>query len=170
MDTSLQPHAEHFKVVIKELTADTENRLRDINERIDELNKLLQSKEMFTDRSENASFQIATDERDMKLAIRGKLQKRINTLQTTSEDYTPTGVITKGSTVELLLMSIDGKKPTGQSSFIIKLVEHEIEQANKSLISIKSKVGDALLNRVAGDIIEVLAPAGKVKYRIERCY
>lgn len=74
MDMSLQAESLRFNDVMRGMVKATEAELEVINARITELTELLQTKEMSTDRSENASFQIATDERDVKTAVRSALQ------------------------------------------------------------------------------------------------
>ena len=171
MDLSLKEASDKFENVMRDLIKSTEQELLDVNKRIDELNELLQTKEMFVDRSENASFQIATDERDVKVTVRSLLQKRIATFEAGIGNYTPTGFITQGSTVELTVMTIADKKPANmQTNFVVKLVDHALSKADIGLVAVDSKVGAALLSHRAGDIIEVFAPKGLIRYRIERLY
>lgn len=172
MDLSLKEASEQFKQTMLEMVRDTEEELAVVNKRIEELNELLQMKEMSTDRSENASFQIAKDERDIKVSIRSRLQKRIATFESeTGDAYSPTGFVTQGSTVELNVISIENKKPVGiPTNFIVKLVHGDLGKADKNLIAVTSKVGSALLAHRAGDIIEVMATKGLIRYKIERLY
>lgn len=171
MDMTLKEASDKFENVMRDLIKSTEQELLDVNRRIDELNELLQTKEMNTDRSENASFQIATDERDVKVTVRSLLQKRIATFEAGIGNYTPTGFVTQGSTVELTVISIADKKPVNmKTSFIVKLVDHALSKADIGLVAVDSKVGSALLSHRAGDTIEVTAPKGLIKYRIERLY
>ena len=170
MDTSLKEHSERLDQTLRQLRAETFVELDAVNHRIDELNELLQMKEMSVDRSENASFQIAKDERDIKVALRSKLQKRLAVLDAGMDTYTPTGVITQGSTVEFSVITIDDKKPSKPIRFICKLVEHAISKAPLGFISSDGKVGSAFISKRAGDIVDVVTLKGTVKYKIERIY
>lgn len=172
MDLSLKAESERFNDVMRQMVRDTVVELDAVNARIDELNALLQTKEMSTDRSENASFQIATDERDIKTSIRSNLQKRIATFEAeTDSSYTPTGIVTQGSTMELEVISIDGKKPSNmKTNFIVKLVHKDLGQAELGLLAVSSAVGSAVLSHQAGDTVEVFAPRGLISYKIVRLY
>ncbi|MCM1218890.1 MAG: GreA/GreB family elongation factor [Lachnospiraceae bacterium] len=172
MDNSLQAESARFNDVMREMVRETQTELADVNKRIDELNALLQMKEMSVDRSENASFQIAKDERDIKVSIRSRLQKRIATFEAeTGDDYSPTGFATQGSTIELSVVSIENKPPVGiKTNFIVKLVHKDLGKADKGLVAVTSKVGAALLSHRVGDTIEVMVPKGLIRYKIERLY
>lgn len=172
MSNDLMEASARFKSVMQEMVRETQDELAVVNERIDELNALLREKEMSVDRSENASFQIAKDERDIKTSIRSKLQKRIATFESeTGDDYTPTGFVAQGSTVELSVISIENKRPTGiPTNFVVKLVHEDLGKADKGLVAVTSKVGAALLSHRAGDTIEVMVPKGLIRYKIERLY
>lgn len=153
------------------LIEDTRKELVDVNERIEQLNAQLQEKEMQTDRSENASFQIAKDERDVQVTIRNLLQNRIESLEAESGDYIPTGYITLGTTVELSIVSINGKAPSiHTTTFIVKLVNHDLSKADVGFVAIDSKVGSAIMSHQVGEIIEVVTQKGVISYKIERIY
>lgn len=157
--------------IIRALVEEAQEALKSVNTRIAELNELLKEKEMQTDRSENASFQIAKDERDMKVALSLLYARRIASLQEELIPYNSTGFIAKGSTVKLVVETINGKNPElNQTEFICKLVSHDTSTAKKGLISIDSKVGAAILNRREGDTVSVKAPMGLVTYKIEGVY
>ena len=173
LDESLKSEFVKFQDVLANLAEETREELVVVTARIDELNTLLQSEEMHADRSENASFEIAKDERDTKVTIQALKQKRLTTIETEAGgEYVPLGFIQLGSIVELTLLSISGDAPDQKKNtkFIIKLVSHEIGKPKVGLVAIDSKVGTALLQHKAGDIIETSAPKGKVKYKIERIY
>jgi transcription elongation GreA/GreB family factor len=86
-------------------------------------------------------------------------------------NYTPTGFIRLGTTVELIVNSIDGiQKTLPKNKFVFKLVQHDTSDALKRLVAIDSHVGAAILGRPAGDIVVVEAPGGKINYKIERIY
>lgn len=153
------------------LIEDTRKELVDINLRIEQLNLQLQEKEMHTDRSENASFQIAKDERDVQVTIRNLLQNRIESLEAESGDYVPTGFITLGTTVEMSIVAIGGKAPNlHTTTFIVKLVNHDLSKADVGFIAVDCKVGSAIMGHQEGEIIEVVTQKGVISYKIERIY
>lgn len=170
MDTSLQSISMQLDEKLRELYSITQNELNAINVRIEELNQLLQMKEMNTDRSENASYQIARDERDIKIAIRSKLQQRLATLEAGTGPYSPTGYITLGTTVEFSVISIDGKPFDKLKNCVAKIVEHSLSQAKLGFIAVDGKAGAAFLGKCAGDTVLTRTLKGDVLYKIERIY
>lgn len=173
LDTSLKASVPHFDQLLQNLITDTQEELSKVMARIDELSILLQDKDMLTDRSENASYQIAKDERDVKVTIQSLLQKRLAALhkEADSSAYKPLGVVQLGSIIELSLLSISGKKPVDpRTNFVLKVVSHDLAKAKTGLIAIDSKVGAAIQQKRAGEVFEVSATKGIVKYKIERVY
>lgn len=171
MKTDLKKESDRFQQVLQNEINKTRITLEETDKRIEELSILLQDKEMQTDRSENASFQIARDERDAKSAIKHLLEEKLSTLTTESDNYAPTGTIQLGSTVQLQLLSVDGKRPIfDKTNFIIKLVSHAIANAELGLVAFDYKVGFKLLGHKEGDTIEVQATKGSLVYQIEGVY
>lgn len=171
MDTSLKTESDKLNGVLTDLIKETENEYNEIVARIKELSVLLTEKEMQTDRTENASFQIAKDERDMKTSIGNLLLQKLEAMKTELRSYVPTGFITLGTTVELNLVSVDEKPPKHvDTHFIIKLVQHHTSNAKKRLVAIDSKVGSAIIGRRAGEVVKCKAPKGLLTYKIERIY
>lgn len=171
MDMSLKDESDRLNNTIEELIRSTEEEYNRIAARIKELTILLQEKEMQTDRSENASFQIAKDERDMKTSIGNLLLQKLQAMQSELGNYVPTGFIGLGTTVELTLLAVDGKPPFNvKTHFIFKLVQHHTSNAKKALIALDSKVGSAIIGRRAGDCVNCKAPKGLLTYKIERIY
>ena len=167
----LKDESTRLNGVIQNLIDATQKEYEVTQARVNELSILLQDKEMRTDRRENADFQIATDERDVKNTIATMLLKRINSLQSELGEYNSTGFITVGSTVALKVDSIDGKSPNiEQTDFIVKLVKHETSKATEGLLAIDSKVGVAIIGRTTGDEVAVSAPIGNIVYKIEGVY
>lgn len=171
MDNSLLAVSEQLNAVIVQSIAEEKEALTQLEEEIRNLNVTLQGKEMQTDRSENADFQIAKDSRDIKVALSNLHMQRIESMSSEVGNYAPTGFITLGSTVELNLMSVNGQTPhIAERLFVFKLVQHHTSNALKKLVAIDSKVGAALLGRAAGEIVDVEAPMGRLTYKIERIY
>lgn len=171
MDTSLKTESDKLNNALSSLIEETEAEYNKIVARIKELSVLLTEKEMQTDRTENASFQIAKDERDMKTSIGNLLLQKLEAMRTELGSYVPTGFITLGTTVELSLIAVDDKPPKHvDTHFIIKLVHHHTSNATKKLVAIDSKVGSAIIGRRAGDTVNCKAPKGLLTYKIERIY
>lgn len=170
MDQSLKTISEQLDNKMRELHAETLSEVNAVNKRIEELNALLQTKEMNTDRSENASFQIAKDERDIKISIRSKLQKRLAMLEAGAGTYVPTGFITLGTTVEFSVITIDGKPPKQPIKMIVKLVEHAIAKAKQGFIAVDCKVGSVFVGKQSGQTVLVRTLKGDILYKIERIY
>ena len=192
------PHEEAQKLdlrsVSEELTRDIEKMIEDetaeleeITARIKELNYRLQNDpDLQTDRSENASFQIAKDERDVKVNISNIKMARIESLRSELGNYTSTGYIALGTTVELRIIAVKNydsldflKKKVMQGNrevevlqdtAIFKLVRHNTSNAKRNLVAIDYIVGKALVGRTAGEVITVTTPLGEVTYKIERIY
>ncbi len=138
-----------------------------------ELNEILASSEAKTDRRENAVFQIAKDERDIKVGKQRTLQNKYDAYleYNFKSEYTPNGVAKLGSTLMVTLLSIGGIPYSGdKSTLIFKLVPHDLSQATVGLFSVDSPLGNGVLGHTGGDVVTVTAPAGKVQYRIERIY
>lgn len=170
MSQSLKEISEQLDIKLQESREETLKELATVNASIDELNALLQTKEMNTDRSENASFQIAKDARDIKVSVRSKLQKRLATLEAGSGTYVPTGIITLGTTVEFSVITIDGKPPAKPIKMIVKLVEDSIAKAKLGFIAVGGKVGAAFVGKQSGQEVIVRALKGDILYKIERIY
>lgn len=171
MDISLLPKSQELDGVIASLIDSTTQELNKLMQEIEELNVKLQGKEMRVDRSENADFQIANDARAMKTAMANLLNKRIESISGEIGSYTPTGFITLGTTVELSVISVDGKpRKLKQNRFIFKLVKHDTSNSLLNLVAIDSLVGAALQGRTVGEEVLVDALGGQIKYKIERIY
>lgn len=147
--------------------------------RVKELAYRLQNDpDLQTDRSENASYQIAKDEFDTKTNICNMKRIRIESLQSELQDYNPSGFITIGTTVELRVVrvinydNLDFLKKDGKvrDTIIVKMVNHNTSNASRNLVAIDSIVGKAIMGRVAGDEVIVTAPFGVITYKIERIY
>lgn len=171
MSVDLKQQSEHFQRILQNEIDTTREQLDEIEARINELSLLLQDKEMQTDRSENASFQIARDERDMKTSIRHLLEEKLTVLMSESESYVPTGIIQRGSTVQIRLVSVEGKPPLlDKVVFVVRLVSHAIANAELGLLADDYKCGEKLIGHKVGESIEVMAPKGNLRYEIEGVY
>lgn len=109
---------------------------------------------------ENAPLDAAKDYQGMVEARIRELEGILKSAVVTSEDV-DTANVTLGSTVSLQDLS------TGEV-LRYTLVNPSEASLAKGRLSIASPTGKALLGREKGDVIEVTAPAGMLRYRIER--
>lgn len=109
---------------------------------------------------ENAPLDAAKEQQGMVEAKIRDLEAAIKTAVITGERVDSTKVVL-GSTVVLKDLSHD-------EELRYKLVNSREANPLKGKISVASPTGQALLNRTRGEVIEVTAPAGTIKYSIER--
>lgn len=157
----LQQESARLEDVLAKAAAEWRESLREINEEIADLEKILNEKEAKTDRSENATFQIASDGKSAKVAVRQMLTEKINAYENHKESYTPTGVVRVGSTVALT---------AGNESLVAKIVPKGLSDALKGLIDVESPVGKASIGKCAGATFAVKTRKGKILYTIEGVY
>lgn len=142
--------------------------LRDLEASIDVLNRTLMSIEK-TDMSENATYTITRDMRDMSMASKSILQDKINAYEGGLSAYVPSGYIQLGATFLIELVSVDGT-PNHKDLQPFKLVNDAVSSGVLGLLSDKSAVGSAAIGHRSGDVIEVQAPLGTCLYRVREVY
>lgn len=109
----------------------------------------------FGDLSENAEYE---DARNEQAFIEGRIQEIEELLKrATVVDVAHNGVVGVGMTVVVA---------NGQDKEEYELVGAAESDPAKGKISIESPLGRALLDKRAGDTVEVLTPAGKQTYSI----
>ena len=128
--------------------------------RSDEVAEMIKVARGFGDLSENSEYDEAKNEQ-------GKLYSRIGELENVllhaviiEEGDMPTDQVTIGSTVTVTATS------GGSRSF--KIVGSQEADAMHGIISEDSPFGKALMNHREGDTVTVNAPAGEIKYRIDK--
>ena len=112
------------------------------------------------DLSENAEYHAAREQQSF-------LEGRINTIESALADAQIVDVtalkvndkIVFGATIDLVNMG----NAQGVTYQIVGEIEADIE---KSLISITSPIARALISKEVGDVVEVNAPGGIIKYEI----
>ena len=165
---NLESESRKFYALFEKLLNDTKAKIQKVNNEIKALEEDIANARAKGDLSENAEFQIASASRDMKLSELRDLDKRLEELSASTKEYTSVGVVVLGSTVKLLLLdksiATNSSYPT---EFIMQLVTHNVADASLGLLAIDSIVGSQILGHVAGDIVEVNAPKGNIKYKIE---
>ena len=129
--------------------------------RSDEVAEQIKVARGFGDLSENSEYDEAKNEQ-------GKLYSRINELENVllhaviiEEADMPTDQVTIGSTVTVTAVS------NGMSRSF-KIAGSQEADAMHGIISEDSPFGKALMNRKEGETVTVNAPAGEMKYKIEK--
>ena len=125
--------------------------------RSDEVAEMIKVARGFGDLSENSEYDEAKNEQ-------GKLYSRIGELENVllhaviiEEGDMPTDQVTIGSTVTVT---------AGSGGF--KIVGSQEADAMHGIISEDSPFGKALMSKKEGDTVTVNAPAGEMKYRIDK--
>ena len=146
--------AERLEELKQELTY-----LKTVKEK--EVADLIKEARSFGDLSENSEYDEAKNEQ-------GKLYSRIGELENVllhaviiAEGDMPTDQVTIGSTVTVTAVS-------GGASRSFKIVGSQEADAMHGIISEDSPFGKALMSKKEGDIVTVNAPAGEMKYRIDK--
>lgn len=108
------------------------------------------------DLKENSEYSAAKEELAF---VEGRIREIENVLSNAEVNlsYKPGNQVEIGSTV---VVDNNGKKDTFQI-----VGEYEADPMNKKL-SQNSPIGQALINKKVGDVVEVNIPAGKVQYKI----
>lgn len=168
---TIQEESEALELLLSKACDSWKEELDSIDAEIKSLNAILQDKESQTDRSENATFQIAKDTRDVKMSAYAAVYSKIAAYSEYKRDYVPTGAITVGSTVEVKPLSVNGSTDVDQCAHrIIKLVGSNLSDAQNRLVSVDSALGSALLGHRPGEQISIKTRKGLVTYLIERMY
>src|SRR5438874_9671327 len=119
----------------------------------EELPKALKTAAAMGDLSENADYQAARERQDFVRVRLGQLRQRLADLSLINFDKIPRDRISLGSRV--VLLDVDKNE-----EITYRLVTSEDANAPERLISTTSPIGRSLLNRRAGDTVEVRIPAG----------
>ena len=129
--------------------------------RSDEVAEMIKVARGFGDLSENSEYDEAKNEQ-------GKLYSRIGELENVllhavilEEGDMPTDQVTIGSTVTVTALN-------GGMSRSFKIVGSQEADAMHGIISEDSPFGRALMNHREGDTVTVNAPAGEIKYTIDK--
>lgn len=123
-----------------------------------ELPKEIQRAREFGDLRENAEYSAAKERQSFVQARIAMLQRRRNEVALINLDRVPHDRSGFGSTVTL--------RESGADEFVYQLVMPEDADAAKGLISTASPIGRALINKQAGDEVEVTTPAGSRTFEI----
>jgi transcription elongation factor GreA len=111
------------------------------------------------DLSENAEYQSALERQRYLQNRLGGLNKQLSTLSLISENSIPHDKVAIGSTVYLKNLETNEEK-------VYDIVLGELADPEKGEISPSSPIGRALLNKEAGEEVEVVIPSGHIAYEI----
>lgn len=173
IDESFKSEADRLTANIKQLIVTEEESYKLYSDKVASLtNELQTNKDLQNDRSENNSYVITKENRDIAQAMVNNIGARIESLKNELTAYKPTSTVTLGTTLALSLVSIDGKAPKENNTkpFIIKVVSHATGKASAGLIANDSPVGVAVMGKSLGDVVTAIAPGGRIQYKIERMY
>lgn len=157
----LQNESTRLEEVLANAAKEWQEQLNEVNAQIAEYDRILSEKESKTDRSENATFQIASDGKSAKIGIKQMLTEKLQAYENHKVSYVPSGVVKVGSTIAL---SFNGKES------VAKIVPKGLSDALKGLIDVESPVGKASIGLCTGSTFTVKTRLGKVQYRIEGVY
>ena len=113
------------------------------------------------DLRENAEYDAAKEAQALLEKRIGELSDKLASVQIIDENRMDASKAFIGATVELKDLSRD-------EAIRYVLVAKEEADLKTGRISVVSPVGQALLGKSVGDVVEVTIPAGKLKYRIEK--
>ena len=111
------------------------------------------------DLSENAEYDAAKDEQARAEARIVVIEKMLRNAEVIDEEELDRDSIMLGSKVTVLDMEFD-------ESLTYTIVGTAETNPSKNRISNESPVGAALLGRKAGDVVEIDAPAGVIKFKV----
>jgi transcription elongation factor GreA len=137
-----------------------EDELQDlkVNRRQEVAQKIREAREQ-GDLSENAEYDAAKDEqRDIEARIE-ELEKILKNAEVIDEDDVAIDTISVGCCVTLLDVEFDDEMK-------FKIVGSTEANSLKGYISNESPIGQALLGKRKGDMVEVESPAGAIQYKI----
>jgi len=124
-----------------------------------EIPKILEEAVAHGDLSENAEYEAARARQDFIRARIAQKQTQVRALSVYTLADIPRGVVAYGS--QVTIENVD----TGTVERYQIVVPEEVDAAN-GCISLHSPLGRALMNKAAGDEVEVQSPNGKRSYQI----
>ena len=129
--------------------------------RSDEVAEMIKVARGFGDLSENSEYDEAKNEQGKLYSRIGELENILLHAVIIEEDALPVGQVTIGSTV-----TVTAVKNGASRSF--KIAGTQEADAMHGVISEDSPFGKALMNHREGETVTVNAPAGEIKYRIDK--
>lgn len=128
--------------------------------RSDEVAEQIKVARGFGDLSENSEYDEAKNEQGKLYSRIGELENIIAHALIIEEEDMPTGQVTIGSTVTVTA--------AGGQSRTFKIVGSQEADAMHGIISEDSPFGKALMGAKEGDTVAVNAPAGEIRYTVDK--
>ena len=129
--------------------------------RSDEVAEMIKVARGFGDLSENSEYDEAKNEQGKLYSRIGELENILLHAVIIEEDELPTGQVTIGATVTVTAVS-------GGRSRTVKIVGSQEADAMHGIISEDSPFGKALMGAREGQVVTVAAPAGDMKYKVDK--
>lgn len=126
-----------------------------------EVSELIKEARSFGDLSENSEYDEAKNEQGKLYSRIGELENILTHALIIEEEDMPTGQVTIGSTVTVTAVS-------GGQSRSFKIVGSQEADAMHGIISEDSPFGKALMGAKEGEIVTVNAPAGEIRYTVDK--
>ncbi len=123
-----------------------------------ELPKEIQRARELGDLRENAEYKAAKERQEIVNARIAMLKKRVGEISLMNLERIPRGRAGFGSTVHLRAENGD--------TIVYQLVMPEEADVEKGMISTSSPIGRAILNKEAGDEIDVITPNGRRNFEL----
>ena len=128
--------------------------------RSDEVAEQIKVARGFGDLSENSEYDEAKNEQGKLYSRIGELENIIAHALIIEEEDMPTGQVTIGSTVTVTT--------AGGQSRTFKIVGSQEADAMHGIISEDSPFGKALMGAKEGEVVTVNAPAGEIRYTVDK--
>ena len=129
--------------------------------RSDEVAEQIKVARGFGDLSENSEYDEAKNEQGKLYSRIGELENILTHALIIEEDDMPVGQVTIGSTVTVTAVS-------GGQSRVFKIVGSQEADAMHGIISEDSPFGKALMGAKEGQVVTVNAPAGEIRYTVDK--
>ena len=129
------------------------------NVRRKELSKAIGEARSHGDISENAEYDAAKEAQGLNEKKIAELQERLASAQLIDDENMPKDEVLIGATVKL-------KDVSSGEELEYMLVSEEEADYSQNKISVSSHVGSGLLNHKKGDVVEIKAPRGVLRYKI----
>ena len=113
----------------------------------------------YGDLSENAEFDAAVEAQGMLQARINDLEDRLGRAIIVDKSNIPTDRVVFGAKVKVLDLDMDDEE-------IFSFVSPGEEDYDNNKILLSSPIGQALLGKKVGEVVEVPIPKGSIKYRI----
>jgi len=126
-----------------------------------ELPKRISEAREYGDLKENAEYHAARERQSFVQARIAQLTDQLNKLNDINMTDIPEDKVGYGSTVTVVDLDLDDE-------IVFTFVSSNEVNPSEGKISVSSPIGAAMQNKSAGDVVEVVIPAGKRKYLVKK--